>query len=117
MMDTVILDDCCCDDHKPDQNAKDKCKKSHCDSMLEPVDDPCCERSIEVGIDQEAVQTVPLTTLTDLRADIDPPQTLASSFDAVFPPNRCLIHGNSHYLPVAGQSGSDTYLVTQRLRI
>jgi hypothetical protein len=112
MMDTVV-DDCCCDDHKSD----DYCKDSACGSTLQSGDDPCCERSIEVHIDAEAAQNTSLVKLTDVRSDADPPQILVSSIDALSPSPPNLIHGNYRYLPVAGQSGSDTYLVTQRLRI
>jgi hypothetical protein len=52
-----------------------------------------------------------------VRSGLDPPQVLISSFDAPFPPHPRLIHGVSHYLPTAGQTGSEIYLVTQRLRI
>jgi hypothetical protein len=112
MMDTVVQD-CCCDDHKSD----DYCKDSTCESTLQSGDAPCCERSIEVRVDAEAAQNVPLVKLTDVRSDADPPQVLVSSLDALFPPPPSLIHGNYRCLPVAGQSGPDTYLVTQRLRI
>jgi hypothetical protein len=112
MMDAVALQECCCDDHSPDEH-----KKSARDATLEPGDAPCCERSIEVGIDQESVKSLPLAGLTDLRSDVDPPQALLAPLDPLFPPQPRLIHRNYRYLPVAGQSGSETYLVTQRLRI
>jgi hypothetical protein len=108
LMDTVVHDDCCCDDH---------CATSNCESTLESGDAPCCERAIEVGIDHEAGQKTPLVKSTEVRSGLDPPQVLISSFDAPFPPHPRLIHGVSHYLPTAGQTGSETYLVTQRLRI
>ena len=111
MMDTVVRHDCCCDDHKTDNH----CTDPDCESTFETAHDPCCERSVEVGIDQESAQNIPLVKLTE--SGVDPPQSLVSSLDAQCPIHPRLIHGDYRYLPVAGQSGSETYLVTQRLRI
>jgi hypothetical protein len=110
MMDTVVYDDCCCDDH---------CATSNCESTLESGDAPCCERAIELGIDDEAGQKTPLVKSTDeRRSGLDPPQVLISSVDAPFPSPPRLFHGVFHRLSnTAGQTGSETYLVTQRLRI
>jgi len=112
MMETVVHHDCCCDGH----TTGDHCTNSNCESTLEFGDAPCCERAIEVGIDQEAGQNTPVKS-AEVRSGLDPPQALISSFDALFPPYPRLTLGVFRYLPVAGQSGSETYLVTQRLRI
>jgi hypothetical protein len=112
MMETVVHHDCCCDGH----TTGDHCTNSNCESTLESGDAPCCERAIEVGIDREAGQNTPVKS-AEVRSGLDPPQALISSFDALFPPHPRLTLGVFHYLPVAGQSGSETYLVTQRLRI
>jgi hypothetical protein len=112
MMDTVMHDECCCDDHKTD----DDCAVSKCDS-LESSEVPCCERSVEVSVDQEAGQHAPLVKPPDIRSDVDPPPGLVTSFDALFPPQPFLAPRDFHFPTVAAQSGSDTYLVTQRLRI
>jgi len=113
MMDTVVHDGCCCEGHETD----DYCTNSNCESTLESGDFPCCERAIEVGIDPEAGQNTPPVKSTEVSSGLDPPQALISSFDALFPPHPRLIHGVFHCRPVAGQTGSETYLVTQRLRI
>lgn len=113
MMDTVVHDDCCCDGHTTD----DRCMNPHCDPAFEAGDAPCCEQAIEVGIDQEAGKNTPPVKSTEVRSGLDPPQALVSSFDGLFPSPPRLVDGVFRSLPAAGQSGSETYLVTQRLRI
>ena len=113
MMETVVHHDCCCDGH----TTGDHCTNSNCESTLGSGDAPCCERAIEVSVDQEAGQDTLIVKPTEVRSDVDPPQPLVSSFDALFPPHPLLIPSVFNRLPDAGQSGSDTYLITQRLRI
>jgi hypothetical protein len=112
MMDTVVHD-CCCEGH----TAEDRCMNSDCDQAFGAGDTPCCEPAIEVGIDQEAGKNTPPVKSTEVRSGLDPPQALVSSFDGLSPSPPCLVDGVVHSLPAAGQSGSETYLVTQRLRI
>lgn len=113
MMDMVVHDRCCCEAAK----FEDDRANPDCNATLESSEKPCCERSVEVSVDQEAGQDTLTVKPAEVRSDVDPPQALVSSFDALFPPRPFPTRGVADRLPGTGQSGSDTYLLTQRLRI
>lgn len=113
MMDTVVQERCCCDD----QIVENDCANADCDAALSPGEDPCCERSVEVTVDQEAGQDTLTVKPAEVRSDVDPPQALICSFDAPFPSRPFLTQGLADRLPGSAESGSDTWLLTQRLRI
>ncbi|MEX2496365.1 MAG: hypothetical protein WD448_09765 [Woeseia sp.] len=112
MMDTVVQQDCCCDSQMPGGD----CREPGCDSALEAGEGPCCEQSVEVGIDQEARDDT-LVLKPDLFSATDPPYALISLFDGFFPPVPLPVQATSSPPPVPGLSGSDIWLTTQRLRI
>jgi hypothetical protein len=113
MMDTVMHADCCCGDRAVHRG----CVDSSCDAALESGRDPCCEQSVELGIDDDARQDSPVVNPAVVRSDVDPPQAIVASFDALVPAQSvqtpCVFQPYSD----TGQSSSDIYLVTQRLRI
>lgn len=113
MMDAVMHDACCCDEH----SAIEACVESNCDTTLEASGQPCCERSVEVTVDQDSRQAAPVGKLADVRSDADPPHALVSSLDALIPPQPALTPGVSKLSPAAASSGSAIWLTTQRLRI
>lgn len=113
MMDAVVHDACCCEGPR----AEDDCGSPGCDATLESGEDPCCERSVEVIVDQEAGQDALTVKPTEVRSDVDPPPAIPFSSDALFPPSPIRTPGLVHRLSGTGQSGSDTWLLTQRLRI
>lgn len=113
MMDTVMHDPCCCDEH----SAAEDHGESDRDVVLDSSAEPCCKRSVQVTIDQDARQDTPIRKSAEVRSDVDPPQALVSSIDALFPPHPLLTPSLFNRLPAAGHSGSDTWLITQRLRI
>ena len=104
MMEEVILDTCCCDDH-PDL-ADVSIAKS----------DPCCEKRVELSVDHASDQTTPITKPVEVRSDVDPPAMLIAT--QLNPPNqradRAVFPSSANAAP---ENGSRTYLVTQRLRI
>lgn len=113
MMDAVVPDPGCCNEHQavkghlePDQNVS-----------VEAGEDPCCHRSVQVTVDQDAQQVMPIGRSAELRSGMDPPQPLGSLIDALTPLQRTVTPGVSHFFPAAGHSGSDTWLITRRLRI
>ena len=113
MMETVVQAPCCCNEHGAN--------KGHGEPALEDVLDsghePCCERSVQVTVDQDAEQAAPVGKSAELRSGVDQPQPIVFSVDALVPPQPILKPGVSPLLPAAGYSGSDTWLITQRLRI
>jgi hypothetical protein len=113
MMDMVILYECCCDGHRTDKD----CVDSSCDVMLESNRGPCCERSVEISINEDTRQDSPLVKPVEIRSDVDPPQAIiVNSFDILVSPHSAaalVVHSQ----PIAGLSGSNTYFITQRLRI
>lgn len=112
MMDTVILYECCCDGHKTDED----CVDSSCDVMLESNRGPCCERSVEISI-EDTRQDSPLVKLVEIRSDVDPPQSIIVNTFDIFASPYSAVALVVHSQPIAGLSGSNTYLTTQRLRI
>lgn len=114
MMDTVVLDPCCCDQHHT----------KHLDSVtpdpqlgLEACEDPCCERSVRVTVDQDPGQATPIVKSAESRSEIDPHQPIACAMDSLIRPQRIVTPRLDHPFPAAGRSGSDTWLITGRLRI
>lgn len=105
--------ECCCDNHKTNED----CVDSSCDAMLGSNKGPCCERSIEISINEDARQDTPLAKPFEIRSDVDPPQAnITNSFDILLSPQYAVALV-AHPRPIAGLSGSNTYLITQRLRI
>ena len=113
MMDMVVLDECCCEEPA----AHKDCVDSSSDATHQSSQDLCCERSVGLSLDEDARQDTPIVTPVEVRSDVDPPQVTVASFDVIDPSQRVAAHGVFQRLPIAGQSGSDTYLITQRLRI
>lgn len=113
MMDTVVQDGCCCE--APE--IEDDCANPDCNTTLESSENRCCERSVNVTVDQEAGQDTLTVKPAEVRSDVDPPQALVCSSDALCPRRPLPTQGVAGRLPDTGQSGSDTWLLTQRLRI
>jgi hypothetical protein len=113
MMDALIHDVCCCDDH----NVVEGCVETSCGTTLEAREEPCCERSVEVTADPDSRQAAPVGKRTHVGSDADPPHALVSSIDALIAPQARLTPGVSEPPPAAASSGSDIWLTTQRLRI
>lgn len=113
MMDTVMHGDCCCVGHKSDQD----CIEADCEGAVDASASPCCERSVEISVDDEARQDTPIVTAVEVRSDVDPPPAIIASINE-FVPRRLTAAGRVDYSPhIVCHSGSDTYLITQRLRI
>lgn len=112
MMDMVTLYDCCCDDHKTDKD----CLDLSCDAQQESSKKPCCEQSLEINISEETRQNSPILQSVEIRSDVDPPQAIASSFE-ILAPSHVAAFAALHFQLTTGLPGSNTYLITQRLRI
>lgn len=113
MMDEVMHGECCCVGHKADED----CVNADCAGAVHAITDPCCERSVTISIDEEARQDAPIVKPVEVRSDVDPPTGIVPIIpDFVLLPSRVarLLEFSP---PDPFKSGSDTYLITQRLRI
>ena len=113
MMDMAVHGECACCDHENDK----PCVDSDCAIAVDPGDAPCCEQSVELSFDEDARQNTPGAKAAQIRTDADRPQTIVASFDLIEPPRVVAARGVVQSLPSPGRAGSDTYLITQRLRI
>lgn len=111
MMDEV-MDECCCIGHKTDKD----CANADCDGAVDTDTDPCCDRSVTISIDEEARQDAPIVRPVEVRSDVDPPAGIVPTItEFSLPPQRVALR--LHSPPDLCYSRSDTYLITQRLRI
>jgi hypothetical protein len=109
----MVMDECCCDDHQTGQD----CVSSVCEAAVDSDEGPCCERSVSIEVDEDTRQDAQIATSLEIRSDIDPPPVIASSFDVIATSQGRAVLVVFRNLPVASHSRSDTYLITQRLRI
>ena len=102
-------------------NVSDSCKTNQdCINMdlndaVELDQSPCFEQSVILSINQDLQQNIPAINSV-IESDIDPPQAIATTLD--FAPRQQFVA--YIVLPrtnLNSQSGSNTYLITQRLRI
>lgn len=113
MMDTVMYGDCCCIGHKVDQD----CIDADCEGEVEASASPCCDRSVGISVDEEARQDIPVVKAVEVRSDVDPPPAIAPSITEI-EPRHLATASRVDYLPyLVCHSGTDIYLITQRLRI
>jgi hypothetical protein len=110
MMDTVVHDECCCGDHQP----VDGCTDHDCDSKLDSATS-CCQGSIELGLDEDGAGEPAMVKPPE--SDADPPAALLVSSEVLFVPHLSPVPDEFSHRTPASASGSDTWLVTRRLRI
>jgi hypothetical protein len=113
MTDMVSHDDCHCDDH---ELGKD-CIDAAFDGTAESDEDPCCEQSVEISVDEDTRRGTPSAKPAELRADADPPQAVVASLDLIEPPKVVAARSEVQSFPPPSGAGTDIYLITQRLRI
>lgn len=113
MMDMVMHGDCSSCDHEEDQPCADR----GCNTAVNPDGEPCCERSVQLSFDQDALQKTPGAKSAELRADAEWPHTSIASFDLIEPPRVVAALGTVLHLPTPLRAGTNIYLITQRLRI
>ena len=112
MTDMVLHDDCQCDQLRSDKH----CVDAAFDGTIDADEDPCCERLVEIHVDEDTRRDTPGKP-AELRADADPPQTVVASFDFIELPRVVAARSKVQSFPLPSRTGSDTYLITQRLRI
>jgi len=103
-------------------NVGDNCKTNQdCvnldfDNVLDLNQNPCFEQSVVLSIDQDLQQNIPIINSV-IESDIDPPQAMGTALDFVFQQQAVLEIVVFPRVNLPGQSSSNTYLITQRLRI
>lgn len=112
-MDEVKRGDCCCIGHSLDED----CPDAKCDGAFNSDAEPCCERSLEVSIREGARQNTPIVNSVEVRSEVDPPPAIAASLNEHFSPQSLVAICLGFPRSTLRHSGSNTYLLTQRLRI
>ncbi len=113
MMDEVMHGECCCVGHKTDKD----CIDADCEGAAQSGASPCCERSVQITIDEEARADTPIVKPIEVRSDVDPPPALIASSSLIALPSLTAVLCPVQTIPREPHSRSDTYLITQRLRI
>ncbi len=103
-------------------NVVDSCKTNQdcvnmdLDDVLDLNQDPCFEQSVVLSIDQDLQQNIPIINSV-IESDIDPPQAMGTALDFVFQQQAVVAFVVFSHINLPWQSSSNTYLITQRLRI
>ena len=109
MMDATFYDDCCCED-------LNNCANADCSDAITTVNNQCCEESIELTFYNEANEELIVIKSYEIRSNVDPPPAITSVFEQLVEPIRFIETRNLYSSPPC-YLGSNTYLITQRLRI
>ena len=96
--------------------ANQDCVNMDLDDVLDLNQNPCFEQSVVLSIDQNLQQNIPIINSV-IESDIDPPQAMGTALDFVFQQQAVLEIVVFPRINLPGQSSSNTYLITQRLRI
>ncbi len=103
MMDEV-MEDCCCDESE-DRVA------------LETKYVPCCEQSVELRFDLSSDEASVVIKPIEIRSDVDPPPAIPLETIASLRIDRVVAIVPHRAIRCPQEPGTNTYLVTQRLRI
>ncbi len=112
MMD-MVMEECCCDDH----GIGKECIDSDCETAVGSSEEPCCEQSVAVQVDEDAQQDTRVVKPLEIRSDVVPPQAIVASFNVIAAPQERSALVVYEPRPIVCSSGTDTYLITQLLRI
>ncbi len=97
-------------------NAHQDCVNLDCEGALDSNEGLCCEGSAALSINPDLQQNLPAINLVELESDVDPPQATVTTLSLFSPTQIFAIPVVSPRIN-SGQPGSNTYLITQRLRI
>lgn len=103
-----VLEQCCCEHTGRNDIA---------DEGLGNDADYCCERSIELEVDETSLQLAPNAKSFELKSSLDPPATFIATFHnynetVALRPSSPRVHAVH-----VSFAGTETYLKTRRLRI
>ena len=97
-------------------NSHQSCVDIDCDNVLNSGQGQCCEESATLTINPDLQQNIPAINLVEVESDVDPPKVI-STIPGSFLPQQTFVVSVVFPRINSGQSGSNTYLITQRLRI
>lgn len=109
MMDATFYDDCCCEDHN-------NCANADCSDAITTENNTCCEESIELNFNNEANEELTVIKSVEIRSNVDPPPAIVFAVEPLVEPIRFLKTSDLYSSPPYSL-GSNTHLITQRLRI
>ncbi len=94
----------------------EECFNTDCNAIFDSSQGLCCEESPVISINQDLQQNIPILS-SMIESDIDPPQATGTRYDSCF--QKKVISTFEVFSPpdFSSQSGSNTYLITRRLRI
>ena len=104
MMETVTLDECCCED-------------AEFDEMAFADSERCCEKSVELFVDTATEQAQPTTKPIKFESDVDPPDGFVFVVSLTLASLDYSSAAYAEFARTSSATGSATYLITQRLRI
>ncbi len=104
MMDMVIHDDCCCADFEYD------------DTQITDSE-PCCDKTVDLGVDTNSDQAQSTTKPIKFESDVDPPTAAFCAFYYSLQLQDAAEISCVDQAKTIQSAGSATYLITQRLRI
>ncbi len=104
MMDMVIHDECCCADFEYD------------DTQITDSE-PCCDKTVDLGVDTNSDQAQSTTKPIKFDSDVDPPTAAFCAFYYSLQLQGAVEMSCVDQAKTIQSAGSATYLITQRLRI
>ena len=109
MMGTTFFDDCCCEHHN-------NCADADCSDATSTETNQCCKQSVELNISNEMTEDLIVIKSLEIRSNIDPPPAITFTLEQLVEPVRFTEISYLH-TTLPGNLGSNTYFITQRLRI
>ena len=109
-LDEIFYDQCCCDAHET-------CADSDCDEAFETNNEPCCQTSVALVVEDESDRSFATIKPVEIRSDVDPPPAIVSALNVYEPAYRFPTFVGRRLTESTHPPASNTYLITQRLRI
>jgi len=112
MLDTTFVNDCCCGDEGAAQ-----CVDSSCAQDVGLLTESCCDVSIKISVTDDSDRLLFAIAATANQSNVDPPPGISNNSNPALQPSRPLEDSLRDGNPRVLGSASNTYLITQRLRI
>ena len=97
-------------------NGHEQCINVDCNAAFDSSQGLCCEELSVISINQDLQQNIPILS-SIVESDIDPPQVTDAAIDSISQKKPISAFVAFPFSDFLSQSGSNTYLITRRLRI